>query len=210
MMKKTPHMEIDPHLIEEALDSVEKVEGKTPHEEPPTSPAPEAETPSSTPEGKGEYYDRLVRVTADFENFRKRSQREKLEYIKFANEDLVRSLLPIMDNFERALSHADNMADVNSIREGVSLIFNQIQSALTQFGVRSESALGKPFDPLIHEAVSQKPSPEHAPSTVIEEHQKAYHLHDRLLRPAMVTVATETKKEGEPDPGAEDSGPSPA
>ncbi len=196
-------MEIDPSLIEEALESVGKSEEKKDSK----SPAKEDRT-DETPSEKGEFYDRLVRVTADFENFRKRVQRERVEYVKYAHEDLVKALLPILDNFERALSHTENAAEVESIREGITMIFNQIQSTLNQFGVKSETALGQPFNPLVHEAVSQVPSEEHPPSTVIEEHQKAYHLHDRLLRPAMVTVSKETAfEDSAPTEETEDSGP---
>jgi molecular chaperone GrpE len=206
MTKKKPHMEIDPSLIEDALDSVEKIVSKK-GKEAEAKPAEEENTPIDSSE-KGEFYDRLIRVTADFENFRKRVQRERLEYVRFAHEDLVKALLPVLDNFERALAHAEGSADVNAIREGVSMIFSQIQSTLNQFGIRSESAMGQPFDPLMHEAVSQSPSAEHPPSTVIEEHQKAYHLHERLLRPAMVTVSTEVGAEESASPTeTEDSDP---
>jgi len=167
-MKKEPHTEIDPTLIEEALESVEKVEKDKPADD---------------------LQDRLLRVTADFDNFRKRVQKEKAEFVRYAHEDLVKTLLPVLDNFERALDHMKDAPDVATIRQGVELIFSQLTTSLEKYGVRSESAAGKPFDPLYHEAISHISSAEHAPNTVIEEHQKAYFLHDRLLRPAMVVVS---------------------
>jgi molecular chaperone GrpE len=173
-MKKKPKLEVDPALIQEAVESVSKAEGGAEEEA---------------------VHDRLVRLAADFENFRKRAQKEKLDFTRYANEELAKALLPALDNFERALAHADGAPEGESIRKGVELILSQLQRTLEQFGVRSESGLGKPFDPLFQEAVSHVPSTDHPPHTVIEEHQKAYFLHDRLLRPAMVTVSRAPEEE---------------
>jgi molecular chaperone GrpE len=179
---KEPKTEIDPGLIQEAVESVEKVEGH----------AEGKETAPQEPAAESDLKDRYLRLAAEFDNFRKRTIKEKAEYVKFANENLIRELLPVLDNFERALAHAGPETDPASLAEGVKLILSQIQTSLGRFGVRAESALGKPFDPLMHEAVSHVPSAEHPPHTVIDEIQKAYFLHDRLIRPALVTVSKET------------------
>jgi molecular chaperone GrpE len=174
---KEPKTEIDPGLIQEAVESVEKVEGHAEGKE---------------EKAESDLRDRYLRLAAEFDNFRKRTIKEKAEYVKYANESLIRELLPVLDNFERAMAHAGPETDPTSLAEGVKLILSQVQASLGRFGVRAESALGKPFDPLVHEAVSQVPSAEHPPHTVIDEIQKAYFLHDRLIRPALVTVSKET------------------
>jgi molecular chaperone GrpE len=171
--KKHPQTEIDPALIEEALEAV------APSAEKPAEPAGEKDK---------ELNDRLLRLAADFDNFRKRTQKEKTEFVRYANENLVRDLLPILDNFERALGHA-TADEKGAVLEGVKLIFSQLTSTLARYGVRSESAVGKPFDPLVQEAVNHLVSRDHPANTVMEEHQKAYFLHDRLIRPALVSVS---------------------
>ena len=194
MSEKEPkmEMEIDPSLIDEAVAAVEshsKEPQKTPSETTENLKANEesdADQPSSNSE---DYYDKFVRLMADFENFRKRTVKEKSDLVRHGNENLVRELLPVLDNFERAL--ASESQDVESIRTGVEMIFTQLKSTLENFGVKSESAIGKPFDPLVHEAVSHVPSDNHEAGTVIDEHQKAYFLKDRLVRPAIVSVAKE-------------------
>jgi molecular chaperone GrpE len=127
-----------------------------------------------------ELYDRFLRATADFENFKKRAEREKIDHIKFANEDLVRELLPAVDNLERALT--------SSIRKGIEIILEQVLKTLKKFGLVSYASLGEKFDPTRHEAVEQVESTEHEASTIINELQKGYFLNGRLLRPALVTV----------------------
>ncbi|MFH1262151.1 MAG: nucleotide exchange factor GrpE [Pseudomonadota bacterium] len=156
-------------------------------------------------------YDRLVRVTADYENFRKRTQKEKAELIRYGNENLLREVLPVLDNFERAVEHAQKSADVESIRTGVELILSQLKTTLDRFGLTTQPSVGEPFDPLVHEAVNHIPSDEFPPNTVMNEHQKAYFLNSRLLRPALVTVSKgeeaapeATKDAGEPQDSVSD------
>lgn len=135
-----------------------------------------------------ELYDRFLRATADFENFKKRAEREKLDHIKFANEDLVRELLPVVDNLERALTSSESSKDTESIRKGIEIIMEQVLKTLKKFGLVSYASLGEKFDPTRHEAVEQVESTEHEASTIILEFQKGYFLNGRLLRPALVTV----------------------
>lgn len=131
--------------------------------------------------------EQMLRIQAEAENFRKRMQREKDEFARFASESFCRDLLPVKDNLERALLHAAD--DPQAIVAGVNLILEQFDSIYRAMGVECVECQGKVFDPEVHEAMSQVESDEHEPNTVVGELQKGYQLHGRLLRPAMVTVA---------------------
>ena len=131
--------------------------------------------------------DRLVRQAADLENFRKRSQREKDEARQFANQGLLEKLLPVLDNFEMALAAAGDGDP--AIRDGVQMIYNQLLGVLKESGVEPVEAVGKPFDPNLHEAISQQHTEEAAEGTVLQQVQRGYKLNDRLVRPARVIVA---------------------
>jgi molecular chaperone GrpE len=142
-----------------------------------------------------EHYDRLLRVAADFDNYKKRATREKEEWTKFANEDLIKAILPFMDNLERAVNHAEKVEDAGVLIEGVRLTIQQLLQALNKFGLSSFESLGKPFDPAMHEAILLVPTDQHEPNQVVEEFQKGYLLNDRLLRPATVSVSKSPEKE---------------
>ena len=130
--------------------------------------------------------DRYLRTLADFENFRKRSEREKSDFFKYALGGLLRELLPVLDNFDRALDHAGEGDDFH---RGVLLIYKQLFDTLTKHGLRPIDRANVPFDPKIHEAVVSEQDPSVPSHTVVAVLQKGYFLHDRLLRPAMVKVA---------------------
>jgi molecular chaperone GrpE len=132
--------------------------------------------------------DRLLRVSADFENFRKRTRKQQDEMRQFAIEGLLRDLLPVLDSFERALEHAP-AEGADPVVQGVRMVQQQLIATLTKFGVVGFTALGGAFDPARHEAVEQLVTDEHPAGMVVREYQKGYLLHDRLLRPAMVVVA---------------------
>jgi len=138
-------------------------------------------------------YDRFLRQTADLDNFKKRASRDREDAIRFANEALVKELLPVVDNLERAISHAKDGGDGESLVEGVEMILKGLFDALGRHGVVQISANGQPFNPQLHEAMAQVESPGHEPNTVLAEHQKGYLLKDRLLRPALVTVVKTLK-----------------
>ncbi len=131
--------------------------------------------------------EQMLRVRAEAENFRKRMQREKDDFARFARESFVRELLPVKDNLERALLHAGD--DPTVIVDGVKLTLEQFDSVFKAMGVECVECLGAPFDPAFHEAMTQVESDEQEPNTVVDELQRGYQLHGRLLRPAMVTVA---------------------
>jgi molecular chaperone GrpE len=144
-----------------------------------------------------EHHDRLLRLAADFENYKKRAAREKEDWTKFANEDLLRAILPFIDNLERAVSHAQKVADTGVLIEGVRLTIQQILQTFTRFGLSSFQSVGKPFDPTVHEAMLVVETDQHEPNQVVEEFQKGYLLHDRLLRPATVSVSKVPEKEAQ-------------
>ncbi|HYS52550.1 MAG TPA: nucleotide exchange factor GrpE [Thermoanaerobaculia bacterium] len=133
-----------------------------------------------------DYKDRYLRTLADFENFRKRSEREKQDFFKYALSNLMKELLPVLDNFDRALEHA---AEGDDFHRGVLLIYKQLFDGLKKHGLRPIEESGVPFDPKIHEAVVREENPNVPSHTVVAVLQKGYFLHDRLLRPAMVKVA---------------------
>ena len=135
--------------------------------------------------------DRLARLQAEFENARKRAAREQQEFKDFAAADTIKSLLPALDSFERALQAPTNQ--LNEFRGGVELIYKQLQDALAKLGVRAVLAKGEPFDPHVHEAIEMVETTEVPDHHVVDELQRGYKLKDRLLRPAMVKVAQNPK-----------------
>jgi molecular chaperone GrpE len=138
-----------------------------------------------------ENWERLLRTTADFDNFKKRAAREKQEAIKYATESLLQKVIPVLDNFEAALAAAQNSSadGLKSLQDGVAMIHSQLRSTLADAGLEEVEATGKPFDPNLHEAVSQQESSEVAEGHVLQQLRKGYKLRERLLRPATVIVA---------------------
>ena len=136
-----------------------------------------------------EAQEQVLRTAADAENFKKRLQREKEEQTRYANESFMRELLTVIDNLERALEHSGTEASQGGLVEGLTLTLKGFLDTLARFGCTQVEAIGKPFDPNFHEAVSQEESADHEPNTVLQELQKGYMLKERLLRPAMVLVS---------------------
>ena len=156
----------------------------------PTDPDPPNE-PDQPQRERDEYYDLLLRKTAEFDNYRKRIERERTSVQQSAAADLISELLPLVDDLERALSVDTESASTDTYRAGVELIHRQLLGILEKRGVAPIDALGTPFDPEFHQAVATGPADddEHPDGAVIEEHRRGYTLHGRLLRPAMVKVA---------------------
>ena len=144
-----------------------------------------------------ENYDRLLRVSAEFENYKKRTAREMADFKKYANQSLLRELLPVIDNLDLAIKAAAEASDNTDacLLDGVELTRKEILKVFENFHVEPIDALGKPFDPNFHEAVMREESDEHPENTVVNELQKGYLMHDRLLRPSMVVVAMPKNKE---------------
>ncbi len=142
-----------------------------------------------------DYKDRYLRLYAETENFKKRMSREVVEQGKFANEGLIKEIIPVLDNLERAISHAEGAPEGQkaqnngALTEGVKMVAKQLMDVLIKFGVTQVESIGKPFDPNKQQAMMQVETNEHEPGTVVEEFQKGYFLNDRIIRPAMVTVA---------------------
>jgi molecular chaperone GrpE len=145
---------------------------------------------------KDEIYDRLLRKHADFENFRKRIEKDKREFQTYALSDIVGDLIFILDNFERALSHADDSSNPE-YRKGVELIYRQLRDLLEKRGLRIIESKGQKFDPNFHEAVAREPRNDVEEGTILEELQRGYFFQNRLLRPAMVKVSYYAPDESE-------------
>jgi len=144
-----------------------------------------------------ENHDRLLRVSAEFENYKKRAAREMNDFRKFANESFVKAMLPVIDNLDRAIESSNNEKHADSsMVEGIHMTLKEILKALEQFSVKRFDSLGKTFDPGLHQAVMQEETDKFPENTVSTELQKGYMIHDRLLRPAMVVVS---KKITEPE-----------
>jgi molecular chaperone GrpE len=138
-----------------------------------------------------ENWERLLRTTADFDNFRKRAAREKQDAIKFANESLLEKLVPVLDSFDMALAAAEtSQADAaQSLKAGIGMVYQQFRSALANAGLEDIDAAGQPFDPNVHEAVSQQETADLPEGQVVQQLRRGYKLKERLLRPASVVVS---------------------
>jgi molecular chaperone GrpE len=187
MAEENGHDADDAYVIEDTEGSVEEIEREmreTAEEaaaEPPPEPEPE---PAANPQD--DYKNRYVRAIADFENFRKRTDREKADFFRYATASVLRDVLPVLDNFDRALDHA---AEGDEFHKGVLLIYKQLYDVLQRNGLKPIDESGVTFDPNIHEAVVREEDDSVPNHTVVAILQKGYFLHDRLLRPALVKVA---------------------
>lgn len=137
-----------------------------------------------------EHEQRLLRAQADFDNFRRRSRQEKEDFAKYASLNLIEQLLPVVDNFERALAAGTEAKDAEALSKGVEMIFRQLGGVLEQEGLKVIEAAGRPFDPEFHQAIMQVESEEHEEGVVVEEVQKGYMLKDKVIRPSMVKVSS--------------------
>ena len=149
-----------------------------------------------------ENWDRLLRTTADFENFKKRAAREKIDSAQYASASLIQKLLPVLDNFEMALAAAQTATSARkagapadegklaSLQSGVQMVQQQLKNALVETGLEEIDATGKPFDPNLHQAIQQVQTDEHPPMTVVQEVERGFTLKDRVVRPATVIVST--------------------
>jgi molecular chaperone GrpE len=162
-------------------------------------PEPESEAPAEAPAAPdpleaaqaeaARLRDQLLRMAADFDNFRKRSRRELVDAERRSREELLRDLLPVFDNLERASVHAETATDVRSLADGVNMVLRQFLDTLSKLGVERVETQGVPFDPTQHEAIQHVETTEQPPGTVLHEVQAGYRAGDRLVRPAMVVVA---------------------
>lgn len=153
-----------------------------------------------------EYYDRLLRLQADFENFRKRKEKERLDVINYATERFVCELVPVLSNFEMALAAAEKLPHVQGFVEGVELILKQLKKVLTEHGIEEICPIRSPFDPYRHEAIEKVLTDEHPEGHVLEVLRTGYALNDRVLLPAAVKVAIAATEKNKPSsPGEKDN-----
>jgi molecular chaperone GrpE len=138
--------------------------------------------------------DRWVRAVAELENFKKRSTHERSRLQKYRYEALLRDLLPIVDNMDRAVGHCADTGKSDPVAEGLCMIAGMFRDLLEKYGVKEICALDEPFDPQFHEAIARLPSPEKPANTVVEQMEKGYLYQDRLLRPAKVVVSTDPEQ----------------
>jgi molecular chaperone GrpE len=173
----------------------ETPEGK-PAEEPEQGAKPAATEPISPEEvaklvrEKEECYDRLLRTQADFDNYRKRIQKEQANLLRYGSENALREILPVVDNLELAVGSARAHGQKDSHIEGLELILAQMRDALDRLGVKPIESIGEPFDPNKHDALIRVYAPDAPEGVVVDEIRKGYYLYDKVLRPAQVTVGT--------------------
>lgn len=141
--------------------------------------------------------DKYLRLAAEFDNYKRRVQRDQRDTIRFANEKLFKDLLPTLDNLERALQSGREQARIEGLLEGVDLTYKHFLDTLQKMGIKQVTSVGETFDPAQHQAVGQVESTTAPENVVVDEYQKGYFLHDRILRPAMVTVAKAKTEPGD-------------
>ncbi len=191
----TPNEELE-QALREATEAIEARESSGVH------PRPAREAPGQPPGGPAaevealraelqERQDRFVRLQADFENFRRRTLKEREEAYQYGHQNLVKDLLPTVDNLERAIEHArkSGREDLDGVLQGIDLVQRELMGVLAKHGVTEIEALGQAFDPSVHEALAQVEDPTVPANTVVQVFQKGYRLRDRLLRPAQVVVS---------------------
>ncbi len=203
MSKKNEKTELEKKLEQELASSAEA-------QEPEASPCAGEDAPAGdvlvadklikTAAERDELNDQLLRLRAEFDNYRKRTARDTEQIRKRAAEGLLRDLLPVSDNLERALEHADG--DPGGFAEGVGMVLAQLREVLAKSGLEPIDALGEAFDPNVHEALSHLPSEEHPADAVMEEYLRGYRVGDFVLRPAQVVVSS-----GPPEPQEADAEP---
>lgn len=169
----------------------------------PERPAPERPAPPSAEDAQ--LRERLVRLQADFENFKKRIDRERIDHFRYATAELIGRVLPVLDNFERAMAAARPGAPAEALLEGLMLIHRQLVTTLAAEGLRPMESVGETFDPERHEAVATDPDSPMPPHSVTQVFQRGYFLHDRVLRPAMVRVRVDESEGGAPSDDRKES-----
>jgi molecular chaperone GrpE len=169
-----------------------EVDAAAEEQAPSSAPAAEGDVPAELEDARAkadDYLEQWRRTAADFSNFKRRTEQERGEMAKLFTESLVRALLPALDNFERALASVPDELKGSGWVEGVNLTEKQLRAALEKEGLQPIESIGQQFDPNLHEAVAHDISQEHEEGSVIEEYQKGYKLHDRVIRPSMVKVS---------------------
>lgn len=149
------------------------------------------------------YKDQLYRLAAEFENFRKRNEVEKAEFIKYSSEKMIRDLIPVLDDFERALLNGKKNADLESFYKGVEMIYQKLKKLFEEKGVEPIESVGKEFDVMYHDVLMQIPKPNVPPHTIVEEVERGYTMHGKVIKHAKVIVAADNSDESADDGGDE-------
>ncbi len=145
------------------------------------------------------YRDQLLRLAAEFENFRKRTEAEKAEFVKYSHEKIIKDLLPILDDFERAMENGKKNTDFDAFYKGVEMIYQKLQKVFEEKGVKPIESLGKEFDVAYHDVLMQMQSPDVPPHTIVQEVERGYTLHGKVIKHAKVIVAAEQQTESSED-----------
>ena len=179
--------------VNDGADMINEEQESAPHDEPLES-VPNRDDDLETrlkalEQEKNDLSDRLLRTMAEFDNYRKRVTREKEGLIKYGTERIAFEILPVVDNFERALEQSHQATDPGALVDGLKMILKQLMAALEKFEIKPFHSIGEQFNPEIHEAMAQQEHPDHEDNTVIEQFQKGYMLGERMLRPARVLVS---------------------
>jgi molecular chaperone GrpE len=202
MCKNSPHMTDDPKegLVAPEIPVEVEPEPQAPIAEslPPVPSVSFEDRLAALDKEKKDLHDRLLRTAADFDNFRKRARKDQEDARLKAREEVIKEILPVMDNLERALS--STQGDASGVVEGVKLVLRQFQSVLERFEIKAFSSVGEVFDPSRHEAISQIETSEAPAGTVFREMQKGYVMGTRLVRPALVAVAKAPPSAAPPEP----------
>ncbi|HEC96847.1 MAG TPA: nucleotide exchange factor GrpE [Nitrospirae bacterium] len=174
------------HPVEETKAGPEEM---VPVEQPPEERIEELEAELA------ESRERYIRLYAEFENYKKRVQKDKEEMLKYGTEPLLQDLLTVLDNLEMAIQHAEKEVSAESLIQGVELTLKEFRKVLNKYGISEIEAVGKPFNPVYHHAMSEIERSDLDDKTVVEEYRKGYTLKDRTIRPALVAVSRKTKTE---------------
>jgi molecular chaperone GrpE len=187
----------------EATAEAESIEVADEGEAPEEGAEPEPDPLEVATAEAASWKDKCLRTAADFDNFRKRSRREITDADRHGRQELLRELLPVFDNLERAAAHAESATDVKSLTDGIRMVMRLFKDTLEKIGVERISAVGQAFDPALHEAIQHMETDEHPPGQVAAEVQAGYRMGERLVRPSMVVVA-KAKPSVAPDAADED------
>ncbi len=185
--KPSPETDSGTFAAPEASDS--PVDNGNGHASADASPVEEKDPLLAAQEEVAKIRDQLLRTAADFDNYRKRARREAQDLERRAREDMLRDLLPVFDDLERAAQHAGSAKDVQSLAEGINIVMRQFSDTLGKLGIERLESVGQAFDPTLHEAIQQLETDAHPPGSVAAEVRAGYRFGDRLIRPAMVVVA---------------------
>lgn len=180
-----------------SANTIEKLEDSSPENE--TGGSSVQEEPPVKTEEYQSLNDKYLRLAAEFDNYKRLSQRDQRDQIRFGNEQLLKELLPVVDNMERAIKAARANGGDSALVQGVELTLKQLSAVLAKFGVQAIDTAGQDFDPRAHQAVSYGPSDDVPANKVLDEFQKGYRLHDRILRAAMVSVSSGPAQASEHD-----------